>query len=321
MSRLTLTKTAEILLSKDNILVLCHRYPDGDTIGSAFALCRALRKLGKKANVMCGDIFPSVYSYIYSDFEQLDMKESFIVAVDVADKSLLGILEKPYGSKVDLCIDHHGSNGFYAKDTYVDASSASTGEIIWSLLPKLGVEADKDIANAIYTAISTDTGCFKYSNTTAKTFRTAAKLVDIGADVAKINTLMFDTMSMGRLKLERAALGSIKFYCGGKIASVSLTAQMFEESGASEGDLEGLSSLARKVEGVIVGVFVRDTGAGYKISVRTHPPANACEICKQFGGGGHNAAAGGFIKAGSIEEAVDTVINASAKHIGEEYVG
>ncbi|MBE6764644.1 MAG: bifunctional oligoribonuclease/PAP phosphatase NrnA [Clostridia bacterium] len=321
MARLTLTAAANKLLEQDNILVLCHRYPDGDTIGSAFALGFALRKLGKKVNVMCGDIFPSVYSYIFENFEPEAMKEKFVVAVDVADRSMLGMLEKPYGDKVDLCIDHHGSNSFYAKDTYVDANSASAGEIIWALLPKLGVEADKQIANALYTAVSTDTGCFKYSNTTPKTLRTAAKLLDIGADGAKINTLMFDTMSMGRLKLERAALESIKFYCGGKIASVVLTSEMFESSGASEGDLEGLSSLPRKVEGVVVGIFLRETANGYKASVRTHQPANACTICKQFGGGGHSAAAGSFIKADSVEEALDKIVEAAAMHLGEEYVG
>lgn len=321
MARLTLTAAANKLLEQDNILVLCHRYPDGDTIGSAFALGFALRKLGKKVNVMCGDIFPSVYSYIFENFEPEVMKEKFVVAVDVADRSMLGMLEKPYGDKVDLCIDHHGSNTGYAKDTYVDANSASAGEIIWALLPKLGVEADRQIANALYTAVSTDTGCFKYSNTTPKTLRTAAKLLDIGADGAKINTLMFDTMSMGRLKLERAALESIKFYCGGKIASVVLTNEMFENSGASEGDLEGLSSLPRKVEGVVVGIFLRETANGYKVSVRTHQPANACTICKQFGGGGHSAAAGSFIKADSVEEALDKIVEAAAKHLGEEYVG
>lgn len=320
MARITLAGAAEKLLAADNILILCHRYPDGDTIGSAFALCRALRSLGKKSNIMCGDLFPPVYSYLYENFEPAEMKEKFVVAVDVADKSMLGLLEKVYSEKVDLCIDHHGSNSHYAKDWYVDAQSASTGEIIWALLPKLGVSADKYIADALYTAVSTDTGCFKYGNTTPRSLRTAAKLIDIGADSKNINTLMFDRMSAARVKLECAVLSTMRFFCGGRIAAAVLSEKMYEDAGASEGDLEGLSSVPRKVEGVICGIFLRETQGGYKASIRTHAPANACEICKKFGGGGHAEAAGAFVKAGSLDEALDKLVEAAAANIGAENV-
>ena len=310
MPKVSLKKAAESLLEKDRILILCHRNPDGDTVGSAFALCRALRDLGKKVNVMCGDIIPAKYDYIYSDIRPDDMREQFVVAVDVASAEMLGLLEKDYGAKVDLCIDHHGSNTGYAKETFVDSGAAAVGEIIFRLLPMLGAELTKPIAMALFTAISTDTGCFRYSNVTPKTHRIAAKLMETGIDAYSVNQKMFETKSHGRLELERRVMETLRFHADGRIAIMHITAQMLEESGACEGDIEGLSAIPRQIEGVKIGLLLREMNGGVKVSARSVPGVDCSAMCARLGGGGHPAAAGGFIKA-PMEQAIDTAVEAA----------
>lgn len=317
MAKISLKKAAERLLENDNILILCHRYPDGDTVGSAFALCLALRAAGKTANVMCGDIIPAKYGYIYEDIKPQEMREKFIVAVDVATPELLGLLEKDYGSKVDLCIDHHGTNSGYAKEYFVDSKAAAAGEVIFRLLPYLGVELTQPIAMALYTAICTDTGCFRYSNVTANTMRVAAKLMETGIDAYSVNRRMFETKSRERLAIERSAIEAMTYRKGGRMAVMPVTAKMLEDAGVSEGDIEGLSSMPRQIEGVQVGIMLREVVGGIKISVRSVPGVDASAICGRLGGGGHSAAAGCFIKGASMEEAVDRIIESAEAALGE----
>ena len=316
MAMISLTKAANRLLENDNILILCHRYPDGDTIGSAFALCRALRSKGKKANVICGDIMPPKYRYMFDDIEPQDMRERFIVAVDVATPELLGVLEKDYGKRVDLCIDHHGTNTGYAKETYVDKTASAAGEIVFRMLPILGVELTEKIAVSLYTAISTDTGCFRYSNVTAKTHRIAAKLIETGINAYRVNQAMFETKSHARIKLERGLMESLTMKMGGRVAIITLTEKMVNDAKACESDIEGLSAIPRKIEGVEAGFMLREVKDGVKISARTVPGIDASAICEQLGGGGHPAAAGGFVR-GSVEEAFDAVLEAAEKVMGE----
>ncbi len=316
MAMISLTKAAERLLENDNILILCHRYPDGDTIGSAFGLCRALRSVGKKCNVICGDIMAPKYRYIFEDIEPDDMREGFIVAVDVATPDLLGLLEKDYGKRVDLCIDHHSSNSGYAKETYVDKNAAAAGEIIFRLLPLLGAELTREIAVSLYTAISTDTGCFRYSNVTANTHRAAAKLIETGIDAYRVNQIMFETKSRARMELEKFVMESLTMRLDGRVAIITLTQKMMQDANAGESDIEGISAIPRKIEGVEAGFMLREVKDGIKISARTVPGIDASAICARLGGGGHPAAAGGFVK-GSIEEAFDAVIEAATAVMGE----
>ncbi len=293
MKKVSVKQAAELLLESDKYLILCHRYPDGDTIGSAFALCRALRALGKRANVMCADIIPSKYSYVFSDLEGESFRTERVIAVDVADKKLLGTaVEKEYGDRVWLCIDHHGSNTGYAENLLLDSSAAAAGEIVWKLIKQLGVSPDVKIGEAVYTAISTDTGCFRYSSTTAKTLRLAAELVEMGVNTAPINKLMFETKSKARIAIEKGLLKNLEYWFGGRVAVVSLTADMLEEVGAGEGDLENIAAIPVQIEGVQVGITFRQCDTGFKVSVRSAPGINACEICRNFGGGGHAGASG-----------------------------
>lgn len=305
---ITLESAAKTLLSKDKILILTHRSPDGDTIGSGYALAMALRKLGKSVKVDCTDPFPEKYSYFTDKLEKLEFDEEFVVSVDIADTKLLGEKLSDYADKIDLCIDHHGSNTKYAKEYYVEASAAAAAQVIAKLIRLMNVEFDKDIANAIYTGITTDTGCFRYTNVTAETHRIAADMIDCGAESGMINRLMFETKSRSRLEIERRVMDSIQFYLDGRCAIAYATIDMMKESGAVDSDMEGVSSLSRQIEGVMAGITLREKNNGkFKVSVRTTDELDASAICANFGGGGHKAAAGCMI-TGTLNEAIEQII-------------
>lgn len=305
---ITLESAAKTLLSKDKILILTHRSPDGDTIGSGYALAMALRKLGKSVKVDCTDPFPEKYSYFTDKLEKLEFDEEFVVSVDIADTKLLGERLSDYADKIDLCIDHHGSNTKYAKEYYVEASAAAAAQVIAKLIRLMNVEFDKDIANAIYTGITTDTGCFRYTNVTAETHRIAADMIDCGAESGMINRLMFETKSRSRLEIERRVMDSIQFYLDGRCAIAYATIDMMKESGAVDSDMEGVSSLPRQIEGVMAGITLREKNNGkFKVSVRTTDELDASAICANFGGGGHKAAAGCMI-TGTLNEAIEQII-------------
>ena len=303
-----LESAAKTLLSKDKILILTHRSPDGDTIGSGYALAMALRKLGKNVKVDCTDPFPEKYSYFIDKLEKLEFDEEFVVSVDIADTKLLGEKLSDYADKIDLCIDHHGSNTKYAKEYYVEASAAAAAQVIAKLIRLMNVEFDKDIANAIYPGITTDTGCFRYTNVTAETHRIAADMIDCGAESGMINRLMFETKSRSRLEIERRVMDSIQFYLDGRCAIAYATIDMMKESGAVDNDMEGVSSLPRQIEGVMAGITLREKNNGkFKVSVRTTDELDASAICANFGGGGHKAAAGCMI-TGTLNEAIEQII-------------
>lgn len=305
---ITLESAAKTLLSKDKILILTHRSPDGDTIGSGYALAMALRKLGKSVKVDCTDPFPEKYSYFTDKLEKLEFDEEFVVSVDIADTKLLGEKLSDYADKIELCIDHHGSNTKYAKEYYVEASAAAAAQVIAKLIRLMNVDFDKDIANAIYTGITTDTGCFRYTNVTAETHRIAADMIDCGAESGMINRLMFETKSRSRLEIERRVMDSIQFYLDGRCAIAYATIDMMKESGAVDSDMEGVSSLPRQIEGVMAGITLREKNNGkFKVSVRTTDELDASAICANFGGGGHKAAAGCMI-TGTLNEAIEQII-------------
>ena len=302
----------DFLLEGDSFAILCHRSPDGDTLGSAFALCLALRKLGKKAKVLCADTIPSKYSYLPYCDEQFE--EKAVIAVDVADPKLLGALEADYGSRVDLCIDHHPSNKLYAKMTLLDGEAAATAQIIYRVVCALSVEIDKDIANCIYTGLSTDTGCFRYPSTQPETHKIAAEMMEKGAEAGMINRLMFETKSRGRLAIERAVFKNMQFFCDDRCAVVYVTRDLIEKNGIADDELDGIAALTRQIEGVEAGVFLKEVENGYKASVRTGDAVDASAVCKHFGGGGHFRAAGCTIEL-SLEDAIREIVLVICEHL------
>ena len=212
--RLNLRQTAKFLKKHDNYIILTHASPDGDTLGSAYALYYALNEIGKVASVICPDVIPSKYDYFARKTDHVPRENATIVAVDVADANLLGALREEFGNVVDLCIDHHISNTEYAKMLYLDENASAAAECIYDLIAYMRVNINDITAKAIYTALATDTGCFKYSNVTEKTHRIAASLYEFDIDAAEINRLMFDTKSKKLLELEKMVLESAEFHFG-----------------------------------------------------------------------------------------------------------
>ncbi len=287
-------EAADFLSGADDILILSHQFPDGDTLGSASALCRGLQKLGKRAMIKCSDTIGPKYQYLFNGIEQQNFTPAVVVAVDIADLQLIGEPNRSlYGERIDLCIDHHPSNALYAKRSCVDPKASAACEIIFDILNLLKVEIDSSMASCLYTGITTDTGCFKYINVTPTTYRIAADLVEKGAQAHRINRAMFDAKSRARIELERRVMDSIQYFFNGRVAVIKITQQMIYDSGAAEDDIEGLASIPRAIEGVLIGVTIREkTDGDSKISLRATPPRNASEICAAFGGGGHAGAAG-----------------------------
>ena len=290
---ITVQQAARLLQENDRFEVLLHAYPDGDTIGSGYALCRALRLLGKQANVRCAHPVPPAYAYITDPYTHQDFEPAFFVSTDVASLSLLGPGGTDYAGKIELAIDHHGTHERFAAHSLVQADAASCAEVVLAVLDALAVPVDAYLANCLYTGISTDTGCFKYTNTTAACHLAAARMMQAGADIEQINQAMFDTKSRARIAIERAILEGMEFFADGKIAFITITNRMRQETHAEEGDLEGITSLPRQVEGVLIGCTLRENEQGeYRVSVRSRSPISSAAICAQFGGGGHTGAAG-----------------------------
>ncbi len=281
-----------LLQENNEFLVISHERPDGDTLGCAFALCEALKLMGKKRAFLCADKVTSDFSFMTDGFENDKVENPFIVCVDVADAMLMGDLAEEYAQKIDLCIDHHMSNTFFAKNTYL-VNKAAACEIVYDLACSLPVEINKYIRNCIYTGVSTDTGCFRYQNTTAETFKTAAELMEKGVDSGLINKLMFETKTKSFLELEMLARETLEYHFEDRCAIITITQDMYEKSGSSEHECYSITALPRQIEGVLVGAVIKEKENGkLSISVRTDDGIDASEICGRLGGGGHKGAAG-----------------------------
>ena len=310
---MTNLETIDYLRTHDNYLILNHRRPDGDAVGSAAALCRALRQMGKTASVWKNPETTERYLSYLDGLETQEVPEgATLISVDLAAETLLPLNGLDFAGRIVLSIDHHMSNTGYAEYTNVDPKCAACGELLLEILRELG-PVTKEMADALYLAVSTDTGCFQYSNVTGDTLRTAAALKDLGADTFSINKTMFGTKTIARLRLESALTNSAEFYAGGLIAVCCISQSLMDSIGATEDDAEDISGFPRSMEGVQIGVLVKELReGGAKISLRTGDAYNASEICGKLGGGGHRAAAGAQDDAG-MESAKARILAAIAE--------
>lgn len=281
---------AHLIRMHDDFLIIMHKNPDGDTLGSGFGLCAALRSLGKRANAQCDSLISKRYSYMTESMPQQDFEPQFVIAVDVADVPLIG--NRFAGVHVNLCIDHHGSNAGYAEYLLCDPERAACAELVALVTDRLGCAIDPYMALCFYTGVTTDTGCFRYSNTTSDSLRFAARLIDVGIDVSQLNRTLFEIKTRGRIELEQMAIANMEYGHGGKIAIMTITQDMLRFTRVDPADIEGITSMLRNIEGVEAGVTLREMKNGnYKASLRT-VTIDAAKICAVFGGGGHTRAAG-----------------------------
>lgn len=291
-------QTAEWLMEREDFLILTHVRPDGDTIGCAAGLCLALRGRGKTAWVLEN---PEATSLFTPYLEGLTAPEGWspdtVVSVDIAARGLFPENARCYLERVDLAIDHHPSQEFFARETCLDAGRAACGELIYDIAGLLG-PVTREMAVPLYVAVSTDTGCFVYSNTSPATHAVAAALLETGIDFYPINRRHFRTRSLKRLKLEGMLTSGMEVLDEGKLAIVTLTLDMIAQVQAKEEDLDDISAFVGGVEGVHTGVTIRELRPGVcKISLRTEPgELNASAVCAILGGGGHAAAAGATVE-------------------------
>lgn len=314
---ISLTEACSFLKNCGDTVILIHQSPDGDCIGAGHALREILRAMGKRCRVECSDKIPARYNYLGCNdinAEDTDFEPENIISADVADVKLLGTLKEKYGDRIQLCIDHHVSNIGFAEKTLLYPEAAATCEIVYFIAKELGIELTDRMAACIYTGIATDTGCFKYDNTTPECHEIAAELKrGHKLNYARINRDMFDVKSPGRIKIECAAAELMEYYFGGKLTMVVITVEMMRNAGVDESGLEGCASLPLQPEGVEVGAMIKEREPGaYKVSLRSANDVNVSEICKTFGGGGHAKAAGCLIK-GDIDDVKKRLAEAVGK--------
>ena len=308
MVSLTRHEAARFLTERDHFAIVTHRRPDGDTLGSAAVLCRGLRKLGKTAHVLENPEITAKYIHLHTGLTKPHVEAGdTVISVDVAAPGMLPEVFQSLKESILLRIDHHGTATSFTPYELVDPESAACGEIIWDVLTEMGVALDAPMANALYTAVSTDTGCFRYANTNAHSYRVAAACADAGAELFQLNQVLFETNSLGRLRLQGWLIENALFLAEGNVVICALPRSVEQELGLTEDDVENISGFPRSIEGVKIAATLRQEENGrIKLSVRAVPGYDAAAVCAKFGGGGHKGAAGASF-AMSMEDAVKAV--------------
>ena len=305
---MTRNECAKWLMERDNFLILTHTRPDGDTIGSASTLCLGLRQLGKTAYLLENkEVSPYLEALVLGLTKSAPEEGDTILSVDVASPGMLQKEAVDLLGRIELRIDHHGSATSYTEEELVDPMAAACGEIVYDVLMEMDAELTKEMAWRLYIAVSTDTGCFRFANTNAHTYLTAAACAATGADLYPITQTLFDTNSLGKLKLQSWMLENARFLCEGKAAVCGIPKSL-EETVTKE-DMEGVSGFLRSIEGVKICATIRETETGSKMSVRAVPGYDAALVCQKFGGGGHKGAAGAGMNL-PLSEAVEAAAQA-----------
>lgn len=308
---MTPQQAAAFLQAHDQYLILTHVRPDGDTIGCAAGLCRALRHVGKTAYVLPNREATSLFTpYLEGLLAEDGWEPGTVVSVDIAARSLFPENALPYLDRVALAIDHHPSQEFFAGETCLDAQRAACGELVYEIVKQF-CSITPEIGTAFYVAISTDCGCFAYGNTTADTHRAAAELMEAGISTAQLNKRHFRTKSLTRMKLDSMIIAGMELHDQGTVAIASVTLDMMSSLGATERDVEDIAALVGQLEGVKTSVTIRELAPGKcKLSVRTDPnDLNASKVCALLGGGGHAAASGATVE-GPVSHAKEVILAA-----------
>lgn len=306
MKILTRNETADFLSAHDHYIILTHVRPDGDTIGSAAALCLGLRQLGKTAHVLENKGVSQHYLWLHEGLTTQDVADSdCIVSVDVASPNMLPEDFQKYLNRIVLRIDHHGSATSFTDVELVDAHSASCAEVVFDVLSLMGCQMDARIAEAIYVGTSTDTGCFRYANTTAHTFETAAACARSGANIYQLNQDLFETNTLARLRMQGWIVDNMKMLRDGQMCVCAISKATEQAMGVTGDDMDNISSFPRTVSGVRMAATLREADNGdVKLSIRAIPGYDATKVAVRFGGGGHKGAAGATIKMPLAEAAL-----------------
>lgn len=320
---LTLDEATDLLCNKDNILILFHVHPDGDAVGSAFALRKLLSHVGKRAWCISADEVPERLYFAMEGVQDSALPESIpedfvpelVVSVDTASPSQLGALYEVYKDKIDLMIDHHGKGTSYAP-YYVLPEASSCGEVLYDLLMAIarryGCLLPDEANSLVYMALSSDTGCFRYNNVKPSTHKLAAILIESGVPSADINHKLFGIKTLKQMQVEHAGFERMNLYDGGRLAIITFPYDLKKQYGAEDEHLETLIDVARCVKGVEVAAAIRQPTEEnrFRVSMRSSTDFDVSQVCAMYGGGGHVRASGCTLNADSILTAEMTIVTA-----------
>jgi len=315
---MTIDQITEEIKNAQKIVILTHESPDGDAIGSSLALYLGLKQAGKDADVIIPEI-SKIYNFL-PGIESIK-KESNIEKYDVAIALDCGDIKRLNGwsnyfesAKVKISIDHHISNTMFGDINYVNHVSPATAQILITVLESLGINLTKDICTCLATGIITDTGGFKYPNTTAETFEFMSELIGKGINISNIYRQAFDLISIERFNLNKVALERMEFLEQGKIAFTYITTEDEKATNVKPGEHEGIVNFGQNIEGVEISILLRQTEGGFKVSLRSVSYVNVSDVALMFGGGGHYRASGCIIMS-TLEEAKQKIIEEARKHL------
>ena len=317
-----LDELIEVLEASLDTLIIFHRNPDADAVGSAFALSNVMQQLGSPTRCICQEEVPEYLQFLMNGTQETVLADAVldgfeparVIAVDTASVSQMGTLAEAFGESVDIKIDHHEGNDAYGAQNYIREGAAATGEIIFDLITKLAeqerIVIDEEMCIDLYAAISGDTGCFRYSNVTPETHLRAAELVASGIDCAEINRRLFENKSMERLRAQSAAISNMELFADGKIAVVTFPYALKAALGLGDEDLGALADIPRSLSGVEVALCIRQPlpEGKFRVSVRSNGSYDVAALCRKFDGGGHAKAAGCTLIASDIAEAMQRIV-------------
>ncbi|MFA7673817.1 MAG: bifunctional oligoribonuclease/PAP phosphatase NrnA [Clostridia bacterium] len=309
-------------IKKNNRFILFpHVMADGDAVGCCIALAKYLQVIKKDVIILMEEKIPSVYMFMNEgiDIQIYDESKKYeyevCIALDTGDINRLGKRQGIYLSSITYNIDHHKTNNEYGLYNYIDCDASSVGEILFYLMKQMGVRIDHDMAQGIYVAISTDTGGFRYQNTNKKCFEISAELMDTGIDIQKISEWVFEKTNLKKLRLYESTIQNIKIYFNGKVALSSIRYDEYKSLDVTDEDFEGLVNIVKNIDGVDVGVFVRDRDNGeVKVNLRSNVDmVDVSLIACENNGGGHTRAAG-FVSTKSTGEVCKLIMKSLEKY-------
>ncbi len=315
-----LKKIAKTLKKAKHIAIFTHINPDGDALGSSFAMKYTLEAIGKRVTIYLEKPMPEKFNFLGTDYKTVDENvDSFIdcaLVLDCGEFSRLGQCEKLCRNiPVLVCVDHHKTGDNFGDFYYNEPNAAATAQIVYKLATKIVKKLPQKANEAIYTGMSTDTGHFKFSNVSAETFTIAAKVLASGIDHRKITTILYDTVKYEKMIFLGEATKRVRFYKDGRVAVLECYGDFLEKFGLTYDDVEELPNIPLNLEGVEVAIAVKDRDENSRrVSFRTKDVIDVSEIAKAFGGGGHKAAAACII-SGNIEEEIEKIVDAIIKKI------
>lgn len=314
-------KIINLIQSSETIAVLTHVSEDADALGSAAAFAFAVETMGKKADIYVNEMPEERLSIIKREFivygGECDLQYDLCVCLDCGDKKRIGTRSAIFDSaKHTVNIDHHYTNPNYAEENLVIGDASSTAEILYDLLVRMGAEITKQIAECLYIAIVSDTGCFKYGSASPDTLRTAAALMETGFDHAEICRKLFDTEKRNLMRFNGHIMENVHEYFDGRLCIVSAKAEMFEKYGLEEKDTGDMVNIPRSVEGCEIAVSIKESKK-IKLSFRSNGVYDVAMLAEKFGGGGHKMAAGAAIENVDAEKAEEMIVCACGEIFDE----